>query len=81
MRFIVVFLTSIYTLSLNDILKFSNSIFVLVIPLLGLYHKLENILVKIVLERIIQLPLIEKLRHWNSPSKKRRTELLSTGVL
>ena len=39
MRFIVVFLTSIYTLSLNDILKFSNSIFVLVIPLLGLYHK------------------------------------------
>ena len=42
MRFIVVFLTSIYALSFNDVLKFSNSIFVLVIPLLGLYQKTEE---------------------------------------
>ena len=42
MSFIVVFLTSIYTLSFNGALKFSYWLFVLAIPLLGGYHKSEE---------------------------------------
>ena len=42
MRFIVVFATSIYSLSLNGILKFLDLIFVRVIPLLGVYQKTEE---------------------------------------
>ena len=42
MSFIVVFVTSIYTLFLNGTLKFSYWIFVLAIVLLGGYHKSEE---------------------------------------
>ena len=51
--------------------------FVLAIALVGVYHKTEEYTaLKTVLPKIIQLELIEKLRHWNASSKKRKIELL-----
>ena len=75
MRFIVLFVTSIYSLSLNGILKFSNLIFVQVIPLLGLYQKIEEYTGSGCFWKIIELKIDRKIVELECPIKKKEDRI------